>query len=203
MPYPDEIIGGSWTMYIAPLATARPVTPGTVPAAAYLTIGNQGSLNIPESGITVRKTLEQEDYYGLGVTSRLKSFNTRESVEVEFDMADLTLETLSRLLGGPATAAGNVTTTAPGVGAANDGYKDLPLIRNFVNLQYVLLLRRLDSPYDSALPAEMWFPRVQSAGNAEFVFVKSGPAVAHFFYKSVYDPSLGLGSARFAHLPHT
>lgn len=202
MAFPDEVMAGSWSAWIAPAATARPATPGTAPAAGYIVIGNQGSLNIPESGIVMRKTLEQEDWYSLGQPARIKSFTIREAFEVEFDMADMTLETISKLYGGPATAAGSVVDTPPASGIV--GYRDLPIASGFQVRQFTLLLRKTESPYDGALvpgastyASELWCPKVQSAGSAEFVWVKEAPAVAHFFYKTVFDASLGFGSYRF------
>src|SRR5688572_24105466 len=106
MAFPDEVMAGSWTMYIAPGGTAQPALPSTAPAAAYILLGSQGSLNVDEAGITMRKTLESEDWYSLGLPARVKTFVTREALEIEFNMADMALETLSHLNGGPATAAG-------------------------------------------------------------------------------------------------
>lgn len=194
MAFPDEVMAGSWTMYIAPAVQAQPATPATAPHANYILLGSQGSLNVDEAGITVRKTYESEDWYSLGLPVRVKSFTTREAVEVEFNMADMTAETLSHLLGGPATAAGDVVDTAPGAGTV--GYRSLALARGFTNRQFTLLMRKAESAYDSTMVSEIWLPRVQAAGNADFVWVKNTPAVAHFFYKCIHDTTNGIGIYR-------
>lgn len=191
MAYPDEIMAGFWTPYIAPLGTAFPATPAVAPAAAWIRIGTQSDAGIPESGITMAKTLEQDDYYGLGTTARIKTFTTRESHDIEFDLADLSLEALSLLKGGPATAAGDVVDTPAATGVA--GYRTLTIQRGFTNRQFALLLRKADSPYGE-FSFDLRLPRVQAAGAYAFAWVKGVPALAHFHYKSIFDPTLGLGS---------
>lgn len=193
MPSPFEVIAGPIQAWVAPLATAFPDL-DEAPAAAWILLGANGDKNITDDGLTIRHTREVEVFRGLGTTGPRKTFPTEEDMEIEFTLADMTVEVYDKALGAPATAAGNVTTQAPGAGAV--GYKTRDLLRGFNIDSHALLVRCGMSPYGDDFTSQWEIPMVQQNGEPELVFTKGVPVGLHFMYRALEDPTLGFGNVK-------
>lgn len=188
MGAPYEVIAGPIQAWVAPLATAFPLV-DVAPAAAWILLGTNGDKNITEDGMTLRQSAEVNVFRSLGQSMGVKAFRVSEDIEVEFDLADATLEMIDKALGGPATAAGNVTTVAAGSGTA--GYKQLSMVKNFVIPTVALLVRSGINPYADGFNIQWEFPKVVIPGDGvEFVFVKDDVVKVHFKAMCLYDANM-------------
>lgn len=194
MPAPFEIIAGPIQVWVAPSATAFP-TIAAAPAAAWILLGTNGDKNITEDGLTIRHARTIEEFRALGSTGVRKAFPTQEDVEIEFTLADMTMEVYDKSLGAPATAAGNVVTTG-----GSPGNKARALLRGFTLDNIALLVRCGMSAYGDAFNSQWEIPMAYEIGEPELVFTKGVPVGLHFHYKTLQDPVNGFGNVRFQHL---
>lgn len=196
MPSPFEIIAGPINAYIAPVGTAFPLV-SAAPAAAWILLGTNGDKNITEDGLTIRHPRNIEVFRALGTTGPRKTFPTDEDLEIEFVLADLTAEAYDKALGSPATAAGNVVTTAAGTGTP--GHHSRSLLRGFTIDTVALLVRCGMSPYGDAFNSQWEIPMAQQNSEPELVFVKGVPVGLQYMYRALQDPTNGFGSVKMQH----
>lgn len=190
MPAPFHIIPGPVQVYVAPYGTVFPVL-GVAPAGTWIGLGTNLDKDITEDGVTLRHSRATEIFRGLGTTAPRKSFATEEDLEIEFNLADMSMEAYSKALGAPATTAGNVTTVA-----GPPATKTVPLLRGFITDTVALLIRLGTSAYGegTATFTTQWkIPMVQQVGNPEVVFVKGAPVALNHLYRAMWDPTLGFG----------
>lgn len=189
MPAPFEIIAGPIQAWVAPLATAFPLI-SAAPAATWILLGQSGDDNMTESGLTIRHGQETNPFFALGTTLARKVFRSRESHEVEFNIADLTMELYNKAMGTAATTAGDVVDVAAGAGTA--GYRHFDLERGFDIDTVALLLRTGMSPYGDAFNTQWEIKAAQLHGQPELVFVKDVPVALNFVYTVIKDPAGGV-----------
>lgn len=188
MGAPFEIVAGPIQAWIAPLGTAFPDVE-EAPAVEWLLLGANGDKNIAESGMTIRNSAEVNLVHALGTSMAVKAFRGNEAKEVEFDLMDWRLETISYAMGGPATAASNVTDTPAGAGTA--GYRSLSLLHNFVIPTVAMLVRTGINPYGDDFNSQFEYPKVVIPGDGvEFVFTKSDPVLTHIRAIALYDANI-------------
>lgn len=194
MPAPFEIVAGPIQVWVAPNATAFPVI-NVNPAAAWILLGTNGDKNITEDGLTIHHSRNIEEFRALGATGVRKAFPTMEDVEIEFTLADMSLEVYDKALGAPPTAAGNVVTTG-----GSPGYKTRALLRGFTLDNISLLIRCGMSPYGDSFNSQWEIPMAYEIGEPELLFTKGVPVGMHFHYKTLQDPTNGFGNVRMQHL---
>lgn len=194
MSFPDGVIAGKAEVYIAPAATAFPAV-DEAPASEFILVGDQGSLSYTEDGVTITSSITTSEFVPLGDIHAVKSWLTGEDLRVTFNLADISLESLSHALGGPATAAGDVATVAAASGTA--GYKSLSLTRDSTPEQVAMLIRINQSPYDSdpstnAFDMQIELNRVANVSAVPLTFQKGTPATVAFEYR-IYRDASGVG----------
>ncbi len=188
MGAPYEVIAGPIQAWVAPLGTAFPLV-NVAPAASWILLGTNGDKNITEDGMTIRNAAEVNLFRSLGQSMAVKAFRVSEDIEVEFDLADMTLEMIDKAVGGPATAAGNVVTTAAGAGTA--GFKTLSMVKGFVIPTIALLVRSAINPYGDGFNMQWEFPKVVIPGDGvEHVFVKDDVVKVHYKAICLYDANM-------------
>lgn len=188
MGAPFEVIAGPIQAWAAPLSTAFPLI-NVAPAAAWILLGSNGDKNITEDGMTIRQSSEINEFRSLGQSMPVKAFRVSEAVEVEFDLADMTLEMIDKAVGGPATTTGNVVSTPATTGVA--GIKTLSLVKGFVIPTVALLVRSGINPYGDGFNMQWEFPKVVIPGDGvEFVFVKDDVVKVHYRAICLYDANM-------------
>lgn len=198
MAFPTPVIAGPVEVYVAPTGTAFPKV-DAAPAVAWVLLGTQGALDYDDSGVSITNSVDTEDFVPLGAIEAVKSWLTGSDVRVSFQLANISLEMLSHAYGGPATAAGNVTTTAAGAGTA--GYKSLSLTRSGIPQQVAMLIRSEQSPYDDAnagFNMQWELNRVAQVAEVPLEFMKGTPVKVQFEYR-VYRDENGVGQILAQH----
>jgi hypothetical protein len=188
MGAPFEVVAGPIQAWVAPLSTAFPLV-DIAPAASWILLGVNGDKNITEDGMTVRQAAEVNIFRSLGQSMGVKAFRVSEDVEVEFDLADMTLEAIDKASGGPATAAGNVISTAASAGVA--GFKSLSMVKGFVIPTVALLVRSGINPYGDGFNIQWQFPKAVIPGDGiEFIFIKDDVVKVHYRAICLYDANM-------------
>ena len=184
---PFEIIAGPADVYVAPVGTAFPVV-NADPAAAWQSLGRT------EGGVTVRHTQTIEQLRTDQNTGPVKAIRTEEGLEVEFGLAELTIENFAKALG-------IATVTAA---AADPGPPELPatksiLLKRGVDVERFALLVRGPSPY---LNANMQWevPVVIQSEEPEVEFVKDDKSILSCVWVAMEDLDAPTDAEQFGRL---
>src|SRR5688500_19116369 len=121
---PYSLLVGVGTLYIGPVNEPKPALTA-VPA------GNWRSLGETDDGVTASKTRNREKFSSDQRTGNVKAVQTEESLVIETNLQDSTLENLADVIGG------TVTVTAPGsgtIGTKKTGMDNGSTVREFAFL---------------------------------------------------------------------
>lgn len=177
---PYEIISGPANVYIAPVATAFTAINAT-PAGAWVALG------YTEGGITVRKTQSVELLSVDQFTGPVKAIRSEEGLEVEFELAQLTLENYFKALN-------NVTLTTGGTPTSKSG----PMHLGFDVARWALLVRG-PSPY-GAWNLQWEIPVVVQTDEPEISIVKDDKATLKCTFAALEDLTAGSDDLRFGNV---
>jgi hypothetical protein len=177
---PYEIISGPATVYIAAVATAMPGISAT-PS------GGWSSLGYTEGGVTVRKTQSVELLTVDQFTGPIKAIRSEEGLEVEFQLAQCTLDNYLKILN-------NVTVTTGGSPTAKSG----PLHLGFDVARWALLVRG-PSPY-GAWNLQWEIPVVVQQDEPEISLVKDDKATLQCTFVALEDLTAGSDDVRFGNV---
>jgi hypothetical protein len=178
---PFEIIAGPARVYLAPTGTAFPAV-NAAPAGAWVDMG------MTEGGVTVRHTQNVELITTDQYTAPVKGIRTEEGVEVEFALAELTLERYK-------WALNNVTVTSL---AGPPATKEIVLYRGVEVSRHACLVRG-PSPYLDAF-MQYQIPVVIQTDEPEVAFVKDDKSVLQCTFTSLIDLTAATESERFGKL---
>jgi len=168
---PYEILTGVCSLYIAPLGTTFP-TVDTVPGAAWRNPGyTQEGLSIKMAQKIEKIPVDQE-------TGAVKASRSEESMTVETNLAEATLENLADALGD------TVTDTAPGVGTI--GTREVGNYRGGNVKTFALLVRGM-SAYGN-FPAQTQIPVCYIDGDIEMKYVSGKNPVIKVAFEALVDP---------------
>ena len=175
---PFEIIAGPADVYLAATGTAFPAVDAT-PAAAWTKLGRT------EGGVTVRSTQTVELLMADQYTGAQKAIRTEEGLEIEFEMADLTLAKYAKALN-------DVTVVAA---AGPPSTKRIRLRLGFDVTKFAFVVRG-DSPYgDWNLQYEV--PLVVQVESPEPSFSREDKATLKVKYTAIEDPDAATDADRF------
>ncbi|RMD61373.1 hypothetical protein D6833_08350 [Candidatus Parcubacteria bacterium] len=176
-----EILTGVGTLYVAPAGEAKPGLDST-PA------GNWTLLGETDDGVTITVGQEIEELRTDQRTGPVKAVRTEESVVIETNLAQATLENLAQALGGM-----TVTDNPPGTGQI--GTREMGLYRGVAVREFALLFRG-NSPYGD-YPAQYYLPRGYFGGEVEMEYTKDGKVLIPCQFVALEDLSAASESARF------
>src|SRR4051812_15829673 len=97
MAAPYEIIVAPLTVYVAPVGTAFPAV-NAAPGGSWFKLGTNGTKNYDEKGVTVTHSESLATFTPAGGTAARKAFRTQESLTIEFELVDLTIEQYAKVL---------------------------------------------------------------------------------------------------------
>ena len=164
---PYEIIAAPANVYVAATGVAFPGINTVMPTAGWSDLGKT------EGGVMVRHTQSVEMLSSDQTIAPIKAIRSEESLEIEFALAELTLENYARVLN-------DATVTSTG-----GTEKKLQLYRGTVVNQFALLVRG-PSPYgDFNLQYEV--PVVVQTEEPEVSFVKDDKAVLSCVFSALDD----------------
>jgi len=169
---PFQIIAGPADVWIAPVATAFPAV-NAAPGGGWVALGRT------EGGVTVRHTQSVEMLMSDQDNAPIKAIRSEEGLEVEFSMAELTLENYKY-------AINNATVTAE---AGPPAIKRIDLYRGYEVQQHALLVRG-PSPYMNA-QLQYQIPVVVQTEEPEVEFVRDDKAVLNVVFSALVDFSGG------------
>ena len=178
---PFEIIAGPARVYIATTGTAFPAV-NAAPGGGWTDLG------MTEGGVTVRHTQDVEIITTDQYTAGVKGIRTAEGLEVEFALAELTLERYK-------WALNNVTVVSV---AGPPATKEIPLYRGVDVSRHALLVRG-PSPYGN-FNMQYQVPVVIQTEEPEVSFVKDDKSVLSCVWTSLIDLSAAQEADRFGKL---
>jgi hypothetical protein len=159
---PFEVIAGPFTAYIAPVGTTFPtLDEDPADVAGWARIGHSGDINYDRGeGVMVRHQKSINSYRGAGNPLPLKNFVTEENLIIEFQLADMTLETYRLAVNGNAITE---------VSAAGDvpAHKKISLIVGNSISSYALVLRSDESPYQAVGVSQYNVEKAQEIGSSD------------------------------------
>src|SRR5262245_12858077 len=111
--FPFEVIGSPFSVYFAPVGTARPSVYAAVDTNIWTLLGSNGHRSYAEEGVRVNSPQAFNYFRGLGSAAPLKAFRSEEDLIFQVTLADLTLEQLSNAFNQNTPTEVGVTTTLP------------------------------------------------------------------------------------------
>lgn len=178
---PFQIIAGPADVYAAPVGTAFPAVNAT-PAGGWVSLGQT------EGGVTVRHAQDITFITTDQHTGNVKAIRTSEGLEIEFSLAELTLENYVHVL--------NETTVTSAAGPP--ATKTVKLYKNVDIAQRALLVKG-PSPYGNFF-MQYQVPVVVAAGEPEVAFVKDDKSVLACTWTALEDPNAATAADRFGSL---
>lgn len=159
----EEILAGPLTLWLAPRGEAFPLI-GTAPAGNWELIGESGTKNFTDDGVTITLGQSIEKFTPAGSTFARKAFRTEESMEIGVTVADVRSEVVQKALNENA-----LTETT--------GQREVSLLRG-VDVHEYALLARGTSPYEDTGDnvGQFQVPAVYLMSEPEVAYVKGTPA---------------------------
>lgn len=173
------VVGGRAQVYTAAVGTAFPAVT-EVPGVGWTLLGTNGNKSIHEDGITISWDGNIEQVRPAGSTGPIKAFRTSEGFSLGMTLLDMTLEQLSRALGG-----GQAVTDA---GAS----RSMGIYRGF-NVEEYAVLVRWPSPYDDTADAQFQMPRAYFDANGQTTLSKSAVSGLPISIVNLVDPEAAEG----------
>ena len=178
---PYQIIAGPADVYVAPVGTAFPAV-NVTPSGAWVALGQT------EGGVTVRHSQDLTFITTDQHTENVKAIRTAEGLQVEFSLAELTLENYIHVLN-------EVTVTSA---AGPPATKTVKLFKG-VDVAQKSLLVKGPSPYGNFYQ-QYQVPVVVADGEPEVQFVKDDKSVLACTWTALGDPNAATPADRFGSL---
>jgi hypothetical protein len=160
---PEELLAVPFNLYLAAAETAEPALDAAIPGGWAL-LGQLGSDEYDEDGITVTHEQNIEYFRGLGSTIPIKAFRSTEGLTIGLTVRDVSMETYAKILDDASIAEDS------------NGGQSVAMYRGYQVQDYALVLRSADGPYGEGSPMQYWVPRVVQSGNPAVVHKKGTPA---------------------------
>lgn len=177
----EDLYVGPADVYAAPVGTAFPAL-DAAPGASWVLLGTQGSRNISEDGVIVRRNVDTSLIMALGTTMPRKAAVTSAGVEVEFTIMDQTAEQLAFAFG-----ALPEDVVSVGAGAGTIGYDTLDIPTAPVPVERAILVRWTDP---TSGPCQFEIKRAIQMGSAEMTFSKEDALSATHLWTTL-EPASG------------
>jgi hypothetical protein len=178
---PFEIVAGPARVYLAATGTAFPAV-NAAPSGSWTDMG------MTEGGVTVRHTQNIEVITTDQYTAGVKGIRTEEGLEVEFALAELTLERYKWVMN-------NTSVTSA---AGPPAIKEIALYRGVEVSRHAILVRG-PSPYGN-FSQQYQVPVVIQTDEPEVSFVKDDKSVLSCTFTALLDLSAAQDADRFGKL---
>lgn len=188
-----EIIAAPYTIWIAPVGTAFPVT-SAEPGPAWQLLGSNGARSLTEAGVSV----QHEHRWSsppppAGQTAATVAMMESEDLRIRLELLDLTIEQYAVALGA------NAITSLPRLPGVH-GTRTIGLSIGPGSAPEFALLARGPSPYVEGLLAQYEVPRCHEAGSPQVVFRRGVPAGLSLEFRALPDPAAASEVTRFGRL---
>ena len=170
----EEIIAGPLEVYLAPRGESFPDV-GADPTGDWEMLGQSGTENYTEDGVSLSLPQTIEEFIGAGSTMAIKAFRTEEAVEITVTVADARLATLAAALND------NDETEAT-------GQREMSLYRGS-EVTELALLARGKSPYEDDGDGQFQVPACYHSGEPEIQYVKGEPSAVELTFRSLLPES--------------
>lgn len=177
---PYEILNGVGDLYIATLGTTYPAV-DAVPGASWRHMG------FTQDGLSIKLAQKIEKTFVDQETGAVKASRSEESMTVETNLAETTLENLADHLGG------TVTDTAPGSGTI--GTREVGSYRGGSVKTFAVLFRGKSAYGD--YPAQTQIPVCYIDGDLELKYAKGKNPVIKVAFEALVDPDATADAFKF------
>lgn len=179
---PYQLLNGPVNVYFADPASLPPdvATPtASIDTNVWTIFGTEGDQDLFEDGVKIMADQSVAEFIGLGSIGPRKMFRENQHVRVEFKLADVSVEYVSRFLNGNAINL--------------DSHRRRVEYQMSADVEQVaLLIRSNKSPYGD-FNSQHWFPRCSHDANTELLYVKGAPVGIQFRYTALVDSDYGVG----------
>jgi hypothetical protein len=187
-----EIIAAPYTIWIAPVGTAFPAVTAA-PGEAWQLLGTNGDRNYSGAGVTVSHQRQYAEATPAGETAAGAVFIEGESLRLNCELLDISLEQYAMALG-----SNQVTDVEPTEVEA--GVRTLGLsVPRGIAPEFAVLARG-PSPYGAAMVMQYELPRCCEAGGPQVVFRRAAPAGLTISLKVLPDPAATSEETRFGRM---
>jgi hypothetical protein len=184
-----QILTGVGYLYLADVGTSFPEV-NAEPGASWTSLGET------QDGVTVTLTETLEQIRVDQKTGAVKVVRTEESVQIETNLALVTMANMEQMLGN------SITETEPDTGVI--GEEEIQLHRGFTVAEYALLFRGTFSPEDDddggPYPAQFQVPRAHLSGDLALAFQKGSNVQIPFTAEALEDLDAATAADAFGKL---
>lgn len=166
-----EILSGAGTLYIAPSEEAAPEV-DAAPAGSWEEMGET------DGGVKVKYSQEIEKQYTDQRAGAVKAIRKEESLVIETNLAQATLENLAQAMGG-------LTVTDTAAGAGTIGIREMGMSQGGEVSEFSMLFRA-DSPYGD-YPAQYYVPRGFFGGEQGMEYKKDDKVLIPSVFEALED----------------
>lgn len=187
-----EIIATCSTVWLAPVGTAFPELTAE-PGVDWTLVGSSGTRNYAQQGVTIIHDRNWASSTPAAETGESVVSIEDESLRVQLELIDLTLEQYTIVLGG------NVVVSSPAA-PGEPGTATIGLAQRTGPARQFAVLVRGPSPYDEGLPSQYEFPRACEAGSPRVTYRRGQPSGLAVEFRVLTDPAATSEEERFGRL---
>jgi hypothetical protein len=191
---PYQILMIPFSVYIAPIGTARPLVNNPNPATPWKLLGTSGTEDYDDDGVTITHDQKFGDVRGAGSTGVRKVTRTEEDLTISLKLIDVTLDQYMHALNENGKI---VTLTATGV-PASEGVR----LYQGVDVVFMSLLVRGYSPKsgDANSFRQYWLPSCYQSGKPKVQAAKGKAQMLELEFTALSDPFSASTEDRFGFL---
>lgn len=179
---PYQILMAPFSVYLAPIGTARPLVNNPSPASPWELLGTSGTEDYEDGGVTITHDAKFGDVRGAGSTGVRKVTRTEEDLMISLKLMDVTLDQYQHILNENAKL---ITVAATGI----PGMEALRLYQG-VDVVFFSLLVRGYSPKsgDNSSFRQYWVPSCYQSGKPKIQTAKGKAQMLDLEFTAISDP---------------
>jgi hypothetical protein len=186
---PFELVMSPADVYIASEGEAFPSIDQN-PGGNWMPLGIAGKRDQAESGVVVTHGQTLKEHFTTGSSGPVKVVRTAESLTIDIEIEDITLETYAKALN-------NIGLYSIAQAAGVAGARVMPMRQGLEVTTFALLVRSA-SPYGDAMNLQYQVPKVYQAASPAPKFNSNGDAAGlKFQFKALEDPNAESDATRF------
>jgi hypothetical protein len=181
---PFEILVGVGELFVGPASEPEPLVTAT-PAGLWVSMGET------DGGVTITPTQSITTFNTDQTTAPVKAIRTDETLTIETNLAEATLEHLAAVL------SQTVTDTPPTTAITGIGTREMTLYRG-PNVAVKAVLFRGVSPYGD-FNGQFYIPYGFMDGDTGMSFSKDGKTLIPVSFQALADPNASSEADKFGH----
>ena len=172
----SEVVTGPLEVYLAPAGTAKPDISTDPPAGDWNLLGQSGSENQTEDGVSIANSPSYEYFIGAGNIDPIKAYISEREQTILINLADLHPDTVAIAFQSEVTE--------------NLGVRTVSLEGSNVPDEFAVVARGPSALTDDEGKHSQWYwPRAANISESEMEFVKADPAAHELQFRKLSNPS--------------